>query len=580
MVDKEVRMSASEGLQSFLEDREKSNILLELHLEALKASHQQQLQQIKLQHKAGLESRTVQNSLLSTNSNAPKTTNNLQQNLHKDGANIKSRESIYLPQKSSSTPDLSSKMSQHRPLDSFGIWRTTVTRSQDHKEQLDWAECQKKFRVSPVPEHISKLLYDDMVQTQDRVRNEGRQQRKEFLLSIQKPFRFHQRQEKREKLKPETSADKVSENIKDDGRKRCKPKAVTDPAISEQMKEKEQQRKIRIQVRAQETLRASSAPIQSLSIRADHQACSSQRSKTKNLGFLQQSPSFRPKTNTKVPDFEKLHQAFQKEVMERTERREVTLCQPFQLRTSALQPRHSISSTDQSQKYTDMNVLKRSKSLSGLTSLSRDTLPTYITDAARKRSMAIRKSVELRESKEQESADWMKKHRMNSQTISRGLVARAKAMDPHKSLKEVYQEKLKQHRQADQERIKDYKKELREMKARVSARPYLFEQVSQRNAKSDAERRYRNTLEHEGLDENFVRSTGENDESQTSENTDTDGNCNVGDQSFDTDTQHSPRGSHRESKVSKKKNLRLITSKDLSCFGIREMETVDQEVLI
>ncbi|KAI5102332.1 protein FAM161B isoform X1, partial [Silurus meridionalis] len=539
MVDKEVRMSASEGLQSFLEDREKSNILLELHLEALKASHQQQLQQIKLQHKACLESRTVQNSLLSTNSNAPKTTNNLQQNLHKDGANIKSRESIYLPQKSSSTPDLSSKMSQHRPLDSFGIWRTTVTRSQDHKEQLDWAECQKKFRVSPVPEHISKLLYDDMVQTQDRVRNEGRQQRKEFLLSIQKPFRFHQRQEKREKLKPETSADKVSENIKDDGRKRCKPKAVTDPAISEQMKEKEQQRKIRIQVRAQETLRASSAPIQSLSIRADHQACSSQRSKTKNLGFLQQSPSFRPKTNTKVPDFEKLHQAFQKEVMERTERREVTLCQPFQLRTSALQPRHSISSTDQSQKYTDMNVLKRSKSLSGLTSLSRDTLPTYITDAARKRSMAIRKSVELRESKEQESADWMKKHRMNSQTISRGLVARAKAMDPHKSLKEVYQEKLKQHRQqADQERIKDYKKELREMKARVSARPYLFEQVSQRNAKSDAERRYRNTLEHEGLDENFVRSTGENDESQTSENTDTDGNCNVGDQSFDTDTQH------------------------------------------
>lgn len=35
------------------------------------------------------------------------------------------------------------------------------------------------------------------------------------------------------------------------------------------------------------------------------------------------------------------------------------------------------------------------------------------------------------------------------------------------------------YRQADQERVKDYKKELREMKARVSARPYLFEQVSQ-----------------------------------------------------------------------------------------------------
>lgn len=111
--------------------------------------------------------------------------------------------------------------------------------------------------------------------------------------------------------------------------------------------EKEQQRKIRIQARAQETLRASSAPIQSLSNRSEHQTRGFQRTKTNVLGFLEQSPSFRPKTNAKVPDFNKLHQAFQKEAMERKERREVTLCQPFQLRTSALQPRHSKSSMDE-----------------------------------------------------------------------------------------------------------------------------------------------------------------------------------------------------------------------------------------
>ncbi|XP_060788795.1 protein FAM161B [Neoarius graeffei] len=556
IADKEVRMRASENLQSFLEDREKSDILLELHLEALKASHQQQLEQIKLQHQAGLESRTLQNSLLSINSDAPLKANRPQGTLSRDEGNSKSRGSIYLPQRSSSTPDLSSKMSQHRPLHSSGTLRPTMIHSQEpwrkthicakepkqvttDKEAHDWAECQKQFRVSPVPEHIFKLLYDDIVQEQERVRQEGRQQRKEFLLSIQKPFRFHQREEKRrDRLKPETSADKLSENKKDDGRRRCVLKAVIDPAISEQLKEKEQQRKVRIQARAQETLRVSSAPIQSLSARAEHRARSSQRTKTKVLGFLDQSPSFRPKTNAKVPDFDKLHQAFQKEAMERTERREVTLCQPFQLRTSTLQPHHSRSSTEKSPKYTDMNVLKRSNSFSGLTSLSRDTLPTYMTDAARKRSMAIRKSLDLRDSQEQQNAEWMRQHRMNSQAMSRGVVARAKAMDPHKSLKEVFQEKLKQHRQADQERVKDYKKELREMKARVSARPYLFEQVSQRNAKSDAVRRYRSTLEQEGLDENFVRSTGENDESQSSENTDADGNSNAGDHNFETNTQH------------------------------------------
>ncbi|GAA6096547.1 protein FAM161B isoform X1 [Tachysurus ichikawai] len=550
-VVEEIRMRSSENMQSFLEDMEKSDIFLELHLEALKASHRQQLQRIKLQHQAGLESRTLQNSLLSSISDAPLKANKQQGNLHSVEFNTKSKGStnwLNRPKRSSSTPDLSYKVSQNEPVNSSGTLRSTVSHSQKQrcaeepkqvaadKEELDWAECQKQFRVSPVPEHMSKILYDDIVKEQERVRQEGRQQRKDFLLSIQKPFRFHQIEERtRDRTKLENGADKLRENKKDDKKKSFKLKAVTDPAISEQLKEKEQERKIRIQARAQEILRASSAPIQSLSSRAEHWARSSQRTKSKVQGFIEQSPSFRPKINAKVPDFDKLHKAFQKEAMERTERREITLCQPFQLRTSALQPRHSRGSGDKIQKYSDMNILKRSNSFSGLTSLSRDFLPTYMNDAARKRSMAIRKSQERREINEQN--EWMKQYRMNSESMSRGIVARAKVMDPHKSLKEVFQEKLKQHRKSDQERVKDYKKELREMKARVSARPYLFEQVSQRNAKSDAERRYRSTLEQEGLDEHFVRSTGGNDESQTSENTDADGNSDAGDHSSETDTQ-------------------------------------------
>lgn len=158
------------------------------------------------------------------------------------------------PQRSTSTPDLSAKISHHKPPDSFGTLRSTMTHSQDHwrkthlcakalqqvttdKEEVDWAECQKQFRVSPVPDHIFKIVYDDVVKEQERVRQEGRQQRKDFLLSIQKPFRFHQREEsRRDRPKPDIRADKPSENKKDDGRRRCIPKAVTDPAISELLK--------------------------------------------------------------------------------------------------------------------------------------------------------------------------------------------------------------------------------------------------------------------------------------------------------------------------------------------------------
>uniref|UniRef100_A0A4W4GH21 FAM161 centrosomal protein B n=1 Tax=Electrophorus electricus TaxID=8005 RepID=A0A4W4GH21_ELEEL len=418
--------------------------------------------------------------------------------------------------RSSSTPDLSSKMSREKtpmpgrawtsgtaPNVAQGMMRTAHLQDIPlDKEEMAWAECQKQFRAAPVPKHIFRARYDDMVREWERARHEARQQRTEFLLTMQRPFTFHQREERERVSQFKLPIARLLQGIK----------LQTSINVTS---EAEQQRKLRIQARAQETLRASSAPIQNLFHRADCPTRTAQRTKSKVLGFLEQKPSFRPKINAEVPDFDKLYQAFQSKLQERAEQREITLCQPFQLRTSALQPPFSIT-------YTCKSSLKKSHSFCGLTSLSMDTLPTYITDAARSRSMAIRKSLELRDSKEQENAQWMKRHRMNAEAISRAVLARSKAMDPHKSLKEVYQEKLKQHRQADRERVKDYKRELREMRARVTTRPYLFEQVSQKNAKSDVERIYRNTLAQAGLDEDFVRSKGENDENHRSNHKDAD----------------------------------------------------------
>uniref|UniRef100_A0A671R3R2 FAM161 centrosomal protein B n=1 Tax=Sinocyclocheilus anshuiensis TaxID=1608454 RepID=A0A671R3R2_9TELE len=363
--------------------------------------------------------------------------------------------------------------------------------SQKAKEEAGLTECQKQFRVALVPEHVSKPLYDDLIHEQERLRKEGREQRRDFLFTTQKPFRFHKREEKkRERLKEEVASANKSEKTEPVCVRKPITKAVSEPRFSEQLKEQEQQRKIRIHLRAQETLKASSAPIQRQEPSADRETRSAQKNKSKMLGFLDQELSFRPKTNAAMPDFDKLYQAFQQKAMEAAERRDVTHCKPFQLRTFMLHPRHR--SPENPQKSTDKMNLKRSNSFGGLTSLSMDTLPTYITDAARKRSMAVRRSLEI-----------------NSQAMSRAVAMRAQAMDPHKSLKEVYQEKLKQHRQADLERMKDYQRELKEIKTRVTARPYLFEQVSQKNAKNNVECRYRNTLEQAGLDENFVRSKGE-----------------------------------------------------------------------
>ncbi|GLD62430.1 protein FAM161B isoform X2 [Lates japonicus] len=123
--------------------------------------------------------------------------------------------------------------------------------------------------------------------------------------------------------------------------------------------------------------------------------------------------------------------------------------------------------------------------------------------------MAIRKSMEMRDSKNRESADWLRKYQMRSQAMKKTVALHAKLLDPHSSLKEVYNEKLKHHMVADQQRMREYMKELRDMKARVSERPYLFEQVKQRNARAHAEQTYRNKLRKAGLKEQFVEENGE-----------------------------------------------------------------------
>ncbi|XP_068448306.1 protein FAM161B isoform X1 [Clinocottus analis] len=130
--------------------------------------------------------------------------------------------------------------------------------------------------------------------------------------------------------------------------------------------------------------------------------------------------------------------------------------------------------------------------------------------------MAIRKSMEMRDSKNQASADWLRKYHMRSQALKKTVTLHARLLDPHSSLKDVYNDKLQRHREVDQQRMREYTKELRDMKARVGERPFLFEQEKQKNAKAQAEQTYRNKLEKAGLKELFVEENGEATEGASS----------------------------------------------------------------
>ncbi|NXY46294.1 F161B protein, partial [Ceuthmochares aereus] len=244
-------------------------------------------------------------------------------------------------------------------------------------------------------------------------------------------------------------------------------------------------REIRIQMRAKDLLESSVAPVGTSNCRRAPQSQTATKTKQERLDFLQdKSFSFKPRINPTIPDFEELYWAFQREAVKRQEIKETTHNKPFKLRTSNLHGRQRQANEkikfhffQDSQQLSKVSVQK-SHSLTGLSSLSSNTLPVYITDATRKRESAIRYSQDNKKEGDKEGIYWLEKQKKKCQAIQKSVNSRAKALDPLKSLEETQKERSKRNWQNMRERTKEYRKELEEMKLRVKNRPYLFEQVT------------------------------------------------------------------------------------------------------
>ncbi|XP_055449150.1 protein FAM161B [Psammomys obesus] len=378
------------------------------------------------------------------------------------------------------------------------------------------AECHRRFRAQPVPAHVYLPLYQEIMECREARRRVGIQKRKEFLLSSMKPFSFQEKKEKQEVAASQRELAAVAQtNIPTKKAIRRIPKSILEPALGEKLQEAELLRKIRIQMRATDMLQMASSPISTQRPRAPRTATRTQEEK---LSFLQTDFRFQPRVNAVVPDYEGLYRAFQKRAAERRETQETTRNKPFLLRTANLC--HAPRSCDaapagggrlrvQKSPQPGATPLPPSRSLNGITSFSANTLPVHISDVTRKRQSTVRMSLEKRD-KQDKSIQWLEMHKKNCQAMSKLVALRAKAMDPHKSLKEVFKVKLKENRNLvnsrnnDRKRAKEYKKELEEMKKRIQARPFLFEQVTKALARKEAEQRFRDTLKQAGVEEEFV----------------------------------------------------------------------------
>ncbi|XP_049754998.1 protein FAM161B isoform X1 [Elephas maximus indicus] len=443
------------------------------------------------------------------------------------------------PRAQPSPPSVSGPLSQHRSISS---WVSSITvprpfhmtlrearkkaqwlaspssfeheRQQAQRQGQEEAECHRQFRAQPVPAHVYLPLYQEIMERSEARRRAGIQKRRELLLSSLKPFSFLEKDEQRkEAARQRDLATTVQAEVPKRKATKKIPKSILEPALGDKLQETELLRKIRIQMRALDMLRMASSPIASSSSRPDPQSRTATRTQKEKLGFLQTDFEFQPQVNPTVPDYEGLYKAFQRRAAKRRETQEVTRNKPFLLRTANLRHTQRPANADTTGGRRDspqplVTPPPRSRSLSGLASLSANTLPVHITDATRKRESAVRSSLEKRD-KADESTQWLEMHKKKCQAMSKSVTLRAKALDPHKSLEEVFKAKLKENRNNDRKRAKEYKKELEEMMKRIQTRPYLFEQVTKDLARKEAEQRYRDALKQAGLDEDFVRNQGQ-----------------------------------------------------------------------
>ncbi|XP_052640009.1 protein FAM161A isoform X5 [Harpia harpyja] len=327
------------------------------------------------------------------------------------------------------------------------------------KKQLEEeAECQKKFRANPVPAAVFLPLYHEILQRNEERRRSVKERSKLKLLASQKPFKFLEREKQRNEIRKMQLRD-LSAPEKKTNLFKAKPvsKCVYSPAVNDKLREEELCREIRIRMRAEELLHNSSLPTSRLALKDTNK-------KKKHKCIEPKETEHKPKIKSSVPDFELLHQKFQKRLLQQKQVKHLTVCEPFDLRTP----------------YIPSNKGKILKDIQGDEEKLKETRWPY--------------------------ASPRHKPQMRHSTANSHLSGFGESKSPR--ITESTRRRLQALRNYEKQRMQEYLQELQEMEERLKQRPLLFERVTQKNARIAAEKHYSSRLRALGICPEFVSKKG------------------------------------------------------------------------
>ena len=326
------------------------------------------------------------------------------------------------------------------------------------REMQEELECQKKFRALPVP----ATTYVPV----DEMKRQGRDQQGQLgcekVVEPIKPFSFMKREEEKHLRNQQRQCYEMT-NTKETLQFRAKPvpQSILSPRVSEELKEREEYRRILIKVRSHEMLARAQLP-KNMQEKQKRDSLKKQRlEEMQNRALVTEEHTFRPKIRRQVPDHDQLYCQFRKQLAARKEVKPATTPKPFLLRTAST-PLRCLHPQDEEHQHSI--ILKPNSFFHHTTAKSRTCAPKFepgsrahgnhctreptiaMTQTAKlRRSASERKLAECAE-REAEGGEVRRMKREEQRELQSRVIHRVQSHDRSAWLEERQRERLQELR--------------------------------------------------------------------------------------------------------------------------------------
>lgn len=322
------------------------------------------------------------------------------------------------------------------------------------RELQEELECQKKFRALPVPATTYVPLHELRREHHKQEPQEGAK----VVHSI-KPFSFMKREEEKKQRRLESLNKRTNKKANTTQFKaKPPPQNILSPQVSEQLKEKEEYRRILIRVRSQEMLAQAELP-KNMQVRGREYTVGKLRKerleKRQSSAFVTKEHTFHPKIKPIIPDHDYLYSQFQQQLAAKRELKPPTTPKPFLLRTSSAPPHRvhvHVEEPAEHSKHSSLKSLGRSSTFVNVP-YSRSGPCRYMYDIQMTQAAKMRQSVNEKKlaedmEKEAETEEVRRSKREQQRELRNRVVQCVQSHDHSAWLQEKQQEKLHELRSA------------------------------------------------------------------------------------------------------------------------------------